>query len=167
MSGYEMRNLPSQYATPQGQGGQQQLPDASPPQGQYVSSQPHSSNYSAPPQQPWGDAPPQGPRGGPEMRHSVSFNFSGTRKTILNSQVTDSYGKVPFNVVSDKKHTTVRTSNGTTLAVVEWNHWTPVMHYGGKQLKCKEWIVLHKSKRYVWLTRSTYPSLPTSPADLL
>ena len=99
------------------------------------------------------------------MRHSVSFNFSGTRRTILNSQVMDSYGKVPFNVVSDKKHTTVHTSNGITLAVVEWNHWTPVMHYGGKQLKCKEWIVLDKSKRYVWLTHSAYPSLPTSPAD--
>ena len=59
MSGYEMWNLPSQYAAPQGQGGQQQPPDASPPQGQYASSQPHSSNYSAPPQQQWGDAPPQ------------------------------------------------------------------------------------------------------------
>jgi hypothetical protein len=76
----------------------------------------------------------------------------------------DPYGKVPFNVVSDKKHTTVRASDGTTLAMVDWNHSVPVMHYGGKKLKCKEWIVLDKSKQvrtfshagkeYHWVTRN-------------
>ena len=81
------------------------------------------------------------------MRHSVSFKFSGTKKTILNSQVMDPHGKVSFNVVSDKKHTTVRASDGTTLAVVEWNHSIPVMQYGGKQLKCKEWIAWDRSGR--------------------
>lgn len=140
---------PGQYQ--QGQYG------APPPQGQYGPPQPHSGNYGAPPQQQWGGAPPQGPPGAPERRHSVCFKFSGTKQTILNSQVMDPYGKVPFNVVSDKKHTTVRASDGTTLAVVDWNHSTPVMHYGGKKLKCREWILWDNSKQYV-PRRVTAPS---------
>ncbi|KAH9162114.1 hypothetical protein EDB89DRAFT_551929 [Lactarius sanguifluus] len=153
---------------PQGQYG------APPPQGQYGSPPPQ---YGAPPQQQqWGGAPPQGPPGGPggpEKRHSVSFTFTGTKKTILNSQVMDPHGKVPFNVVSDKKNTTVRASNGTTLAVVEWNHSAPIMHHGGKKLKCKEWIVwnnskkvrvlTHAGKEYHWVTRNETVYL--EPAD--
>ena len=142
---------------PQGQYG------APPPQGQYGSPQPPNSNYGAPPQQQWGGAPPQGAPVGSEGRHSVCFKFSGTKKTILNSQVMDPYGKVPFNVVSDKKHTTVRASNGTTLAVVDWNHSAPVLHYGGRELKCRDWIVLNNKKQCVGLTRLC-PS-PASPAD--
>ncbi|SRR6266702_90015 len=149
---------PPSYGAPppsQGQYGSHQPPPpqgqygAPPPQGQYGSPQPH---YGAPPQQQWGGAPPQGPPGGlggPEKRHSVCFKFSGTKKTILNSQVMDPYGKVPFNVVSDKKHTTVRASDGSTLAVVDWHHSVPIMHYGGKKLKCKEWIVWDNSKQCV------------------
>jgi len=76
----------------------------------------------------------------------------------------DPYGKAPFNVVSDKKHTTVRAADGNTLAVVDWDHSAPVMHYGGRKLKCGEWIVwdnhkqvrilTHAGKEYYWVTRN-------------
>ncbi|KAI9434421.1 hypothetical protein H4582DRAFT_1977429 [Lactarius indigo] len=171
---------------PQGQYGSPQVPPygAPPPaQDQYGLHQPPppaQSQYGAPPpqgpQQQWGGAPPLGPPGGPggpETRHSVSFKFTGTKKTILNSQVTDPYGKVPFSVVSDKKQTTVRASDGTTLAMVEWNHSAPIIHYGGKKLKCKEWIVWNNSKKvrvlthggkeYHWVTRNETVYL--EPAD--
>lgn len=176
---------------PQGQYGSPQLPPYGappPPQGQYDSHQPPPlqgqygappppGQYGAPPQQPWGGAPPVGPPGGlvggPEKRHSVCFRFSGTKQTILNSQVVDQYGKVPFAVVSDKKHTTVRASDGTTLAVVDWHHSAPIMHYGGKKLKCREWIpwdnskqvrvLTHAGRQYYWVTRNETVYL--EPAD--
>ncbi len=142
----------SSYATPPGYGAPPPGPYGSPQPQQGYASSPHPQGQYGPPQQQWGGAPPQGPPGGlggPEKRHSVCFKFSGTKKTILNSQVMDPYGKVPFNVVSDKKHTTVRASDGSTLAVVDWHHSVPIMHYGGKKLKCKEWIVWDNSKQCV------------------
>jgi hypothetical protein len=163
-------SVPGQYGSPQPQQSYGSPPygapppsqgqfSALPPQGQYGSFQPP---YGAPPQQQqWGGAPPQGPQGGPERRRSVCFKFSGTKQSILNSQVMDPYGKVPFIVGSDKKHTTVRASDGTTLAMVDWNHSIPVMHYGGKKLKCREWIVWDNHKQCVLAapTRSAaYPS---------
>jgi len=85
----------------------------------------------------------------------------------------DPYGKVPFNVVSDKKHTTVSASDGSTLAVIDWDHSAPVMHYGGKKLQCREWIKLnkkekirvlhHAGKEYHWTTRNETVYL--EPAD--
>jgi hypothetical protein len=61
----------------------------------------------------------------------------------------DPYGKTPFVVSSDKKHTTVRASDGTTLALIDWDHSSPVMHYQGKKLKCKEWLVWERAKESV------------------
>lgn len=58
----------------------------------------------------------------------------------------DPYGKTPFVVSSDKKHTTVRASDGTTLVLIDWDHSSPVMHYQGKKLKCKEWLVWERAK---------------------
>ena len=48
----------------------------------------------------------------------MCFKFYGTKETILNSQVFDPYGKIPFINVSDKKHATVRAADGTALAVI-------------------------------------------------
>ncbi|KAI0293612.1 hypothetical protein BC826DRAFT_1015135 [Russula brevipes] len=116
-----------------------------PPPGQWPS--PPHGGYGPPPpqqqQQHWG--PPQG-QGGSEKRHSVCFKFTGTSETILNSQMHDPYGKTPFVVSSDKKHTTVRASDGTTLVLIDWDHSSPVMHYQGKKLKCKEWLVWERAK---------------------
>lgn len=149
---------PSPYgAAPQGQGqyGAPQQPQgpygsAPPPPNQYGSPPPPpQGQYGQPPQQQWGGSPPPGYQSGPEQRHSVVFKFSGTPETILNSQVLDPYGKAPFNVQSDKKHTTVRASDGGTLVVVDWDHSAPVMHYQGKKLKCKEWIGWSSAKKFV------------------
>ncbi|KAI0299085.1 hypothetical protein B0F90DRAFT_1631571, partial [Multifurca ochricompacta] len=106
-------------------------------------------------------------------RHSVVFKFTGTKETILNSQVFDPYGKSPFTVASDKKHSTVRSSDGTTLAMIDWDHSNPIMHYQGKKLKCKEWIpwadskeariLTHAGKDYHWVTRDEIVYL--EPAD--
>jgi hypothetical protein len=163
-SGYPSQHggyqVPSSYTAPPGYSAPPQGPYDSPqpqqsyggpphPQCQYGLPQPHNGQYGAPPQQQWGGAPPLGPPGASGTRHSVCFKFTGTKQTILNSQVMDPYGKVPFNVVSDKKHTTVSGSDGTTLAVMDWNHSAPVMHYGGKKLQCREWIKLDKSKKCV------------------
>ena len=137
---------------PQGQYGSPPYSAPLSSQDPYGTPQSHNGQYGSSPQQQWGGAPPLAPPGGlggPEKRHSVCFKFSGTKQTILNSQVVDPYGKVPFNVVSDKKHTTVCASDGTTLAVVDWDHSSPVMHYGGKKLQCREWIKLDKSKKCV------------------
>jgi hypothetical protein len=156
---------PSSYTAPPGYGAPPQGPYDSPQPQQRYGAPPHpQGQYGAPPQQQWGGAPPLGPPGGPEKRHSVCFKFSGTKQTILNSQVMDPYGKVPFNVVSDKKHTTVSAADGTTLAVMDWNHSAPVMHYGGKKLQCREWIKLDKSKKCV-LRYFRSPS--RSPSDAL
>lgn len=68
-------------------------------------------------QESWG-APPQDHHSSPEKPHSMCFKFYGTKETILNSQVFDPYGKIPFINVSDKKHATVRAADGTALAVI-------------------------------------------------
>ena len=143
---------PSSYSAPPGYGAPPQGPYGSPqPQQGYGAPPQSQGQYGAPPQQQWSGAPspPLGPPGGPAARHSVSFKFSGTKQTILNSQVMDPQGRVPFKVVSDKKHTTVSTSDGTTLAVMDWNHSSPVMHYNGNKLACKDWIKLDKKKKCV------------------
>ncbi|KAF8265164.1 hypothetical protein EI94DRAFT_1736536 [Lactarius quietus] len=151
---------PGRYDSPQPQQGYGAPPH---PQGQYGAPPygappPPQGQYGAPPQQQWSGAPPVGPPGGgPARRHSVCFKFTGTKQTILNSQVLDPYGKMPFNVVSDKKHTTVRMADGSTLA----------------KLQCKEWLKLDKSKKirilhhagqeYHWVTRDETVYL--EPAD--
>jgi hypothetical protein len=112
------------------------------PQGGYATGPPPPQQ-----QQHWG--PPQG-QCGSEKRHSVCFKFTGTSETILNSQIHDPYGKTPFVVATDKKkHTTVRASNGTTLALIDWDRPSPVMHYQGKNVKCKEWLVCERAKESV------------------
>ncbi|KAH8984231.1 hypothetical protein EDB92DRAFT_1803259 [Lactarius akahatsu] len=184
---------PGPYGSPQPQ---QSYGSPPPPHGQYGS--PQVLSYGAPPpsQNQYSSHQPPPPASGSvwrpssagtvqlppapvrcspaaAARHSVSFKFTGTKKTILNSQVMDPYGKVPFNVASDKKTTTVRASDGTTLAVVEWNHSAPIMHHGGRKLRCKEWIVwnnskkvrvlTHAGKEYHWVTRNETVYL--EPAD--
>ncbi|KAI0065781.1 hypothetical protein BV25DRAFT_1913221 [Artomyces pyxidatus] len=162
---------------PQGQYG------APPPQGQYGAPPPEKSQYGAPTPQGhygappaqghYGAPPPQGQYGAPSQgqygapaqpaRHFVTFRFSGTKKTILNSQVHDPYGKTPFTVQSDKKHSVIHASNGSVIAKFDWDHSSPVMEYAGKKMKCKEWIPYHKEsgtrkltfegKVYDWSTR--------------
>ncbi|THH17434.1 hypothetical protein EW146_g3375 [Bondarzewia mesenterica] len=100
-----------------------------------------------------------------EKRHSVVFKFSGTNKTILNSQVDDPYGKSPFSVSTPKKKvTTFRAVDGTVIAVIDWDHSSPVMEYRGNKIKIKEWLPLkkddkssrtfvHEGKHYDWNTR--------------
>ncbi|KAI0265907.1 hypothetical protein BC834DRAFT_824458 [Gloeopeniophorella convolvens] len=137
---------------------------APPPQGQYSSPPPQGQYGAPPPQQQWGAPPPHSQYGEAPQRHSVIFKFTGDKKTILHSQVMDPYGKSPFTVVSDKKHTTVRAADGTTLAAMDWDHSSPVMHYQGQKLRCKEWIPYHKEtqsrtlthagKKYNWVTRN-------------
>lgn len=154
---------PSPYSAPPGYGAPPQGPYGSPQPQQGYGAPPHpQGQYGAPPQQQWGGAPspPLGPPGGPAARHSVCFKFSGTKQTILNSQVMDPQGRVPFRVVSDKKHTTVSASDGTTLAVMDWNHSSPVMHYNGNKLACKDWIKMDKKRKCVL---RYYRSLARSP----
>ncbi|KAI0042017.1 hypothetical protein FA95DRAFT_627262 [Auriscalpium vulgare] len=115
--------------------------------------------------------PPQGQYGGAQQsqqpqRHSVTFRFSTPKTAILNSAVHDPYGKTPFSVHSpDKKHTIVSASNGSVIARIDWDHSSPVIEYGGKKIKAKEWIPFHKEsqsrkltfegKVYNWTTRET------------
>lgn len=93
------------------------------------------------------------------------FKFSGTNATILNSQVNDPWGKSPFHVSTPtKKVTSFRAADGAVIALIDWDHSSPVMEFRGKKIKIKEWLPLkkddktsrtfvHEGKHYDWITR--------------
>ncbi|KAI0252028.1 hypothetical protein BJV78DRAFT_1282022 [Lactifluus subvellereus] len=53
----------------------------------------------------------------------------------------------PFHHRVGQENTTVRAADGTALAMIDWDHSSPVVHYLGKKLRCKEWIVWVDAKR--------------------
>ncbi|KAI0287618.1 hypothetical protein BC826DRAFT_1188907 [Russula brevipes] len=155
-SPYPYEPTPS-YPLPQDFSSPLPSPYESAPQGQYDPRSFTQGPYSSPlvhrismalrrrQQQHWGS--PQG-QCGSEKPHSVRFTFTGTPETILNSQIHDPYGGTPFVVATDKKkHTTMRASNGAALALIDWDRPSPVMHYEGKKVKCKEWLVCERDEK--------------------
>ncbi|KAJ7129280.1 hypothetical protein C8R44DRAFT_978702 [Mycena epipterygia] len=146
------------YGPPQGSYG------PPPPQGSYGQHQPQGSYGQQAPQPPsYGSQPPhypqtdakypddksshQAPQAQQAAGHDprfVSFQFSGTKKTIRDSRVTDPWGRTVLTIASTKKESTLHNMQGQVLAVVEWNHSHPRIRYRGSEVKSKELLPLDK-----------------------
>ncbi|KAJ6616257.1 hypothetical protein B0H10DRAFT_2038025 [Mycena sp. CBHHK59/15] len=85
--------------------------------------------------------------GGQDPRQSfVSFQFSGTKKTIRDSRVTDPWGRTVLTINSTKKESVIVNMQGHVLAVVEWNHSLPKIRYHGTETKSKDLFPLDKKQ---------------------
>ncbi|KAJ7724851.1 hypothetical protein B0H16DRAFT_1782589 [Mycena metata] len=99
--------------------------------------------------------PPAAP--GPQF---ITFKFSGVKKTIRVSRVTDPWGRTVLTVASTKKESTLHNMHGQVLAVVEWNHSLPRIRYRGAEVKSKDFLPLegkamirgmtHEDQTYGW-----------------
>jgi hypothetical protein len=81
----------------------------------------------------------------------VSFQFSGIKKTIRDSRVTDPWGRTVLTIASTKKESTLHNMQGQVLAVIEWNHSLPRIRYRGAEVKSKELLPLDKKHMCVFL----------------
>ncbi|KAJ6465144.1 hypothetical protein DFH09DRAFT_1295411 [Mycena vulgaris] len=76
----------------------------------------------------------------------VSFEFSGTKKSIRDSRVTDPWGRTVLTIASTKKESTLHNMQGHVLAVIEWNHSLPRVRYRGSEVKSKELLPLDRKQ---------------------
>ncbi|KAJ7734039.1 hypothetical protein DFH07DRAFT_967797 [Mycena maculata] len=81
----------------------------------------------------------------------VTFKFSGTKKTIRDSIVTDPWGRTVLTIASTKKESTLQNMQGHVLAVVDWNHSVPKVRYRGSEIKSKDMFPLDRKTMYVAL----------------
>lgn len=119
----------------------------------YMAQQPYTqSQYPSPPQVYPGSSLPHPPSS--LQQKPVVFLFIGD-EDILNCRVDDPSGRTPFTIATQKKVTYFKTSDGNMIAVIEWDHSSPVMMYKGRKIKCKEWLrVIHDEKtgiKYVFV----------------
>ncbi|KAJ7044756.1 hypothetical protein C8F04DRAFT_1250008 [Mycena alexandri] len=101
--------------------------------------------------------PPAGQAGAPGPQF-ITFKFSGVKKTIRDSHVTDPWGRTVLTIASTKKESTLHNMHGQVLAVIEWNHSLPKIRYRGSEAKSKEFLPLerkirgmtHEGQMYGW-----------------
>ncbi|KAJ7693920.1 hypothetical protein B0H17DRAFT_482784 [Mycena rosella] len=141
---------------PQGSYGQQ-----APPPPAYGSQAPHYPQTDAKyPDEKVAHRPPQAQQSAGHDPRFVSFQFSGTKKTIRDSRVTDPWGRTVLTIASTKKESTLHNMQGQVLAVIEWNHSLPRIRYRGAEVKSKEMFPLerkqmirgmtHEGRSYGW-----------------
>ncbi|KAJ7223912.1 hypothetical protein C8J57DRAFT_231755 [Mycena rebaudengoi] len=116
---------------------------------------PHDEKYSHGPH--YGLEPPQY---GPTDSNFLKFTFSGTKKTIRDSKVTDPWGRTVMSVSSTKKESILVNMQSAVVAVVEWKHSLPRIQYRGVEKKSKDLLpfdskhntrgMTFDEKSYIW-----------------
>ncbi|CAK5275318.1 unnamed protein product [Mycena citricolor] len=157
------------HGTPQSYGMSSYNTTAPPPD---FSTNHHASSALPPPPHMYPSLPPQQhqehrprppsstsshPGGSPGF---VPFTFSGVKKHIRDSRVTDAWGQTVMTVASTKKESTFHNMRGELLAIFEWNHHLPRILYRGTEIKSKDFLPLdrkaltrtfaHQGHHYVW-----------------
>ncbi|KAJ7498548.1 hypothetical protein FB451DRAFT_1426052 [Mycena latifolia] len=139
------------YGAPQGSHGQPPPPgfygQQAPPPPAYGSQPPHYPQTDAKyPDEKTSHQPLQAQQSAAHDPRFVSFQFSGTKKTIRDSRVTDPWGQTVLTIASTKKESTLHNMQGQVLAVIEWNHSLPRIRYRGSEVKSKEFFPLDRKE---------------------
>ncbi|KAF8213967.1 hypothetical protein K438DRAFT_1802648 [Mycena galopus ATCC 62051] len=94
----------------------------------------------------------------PPPPNFITFKFSGTKPTIRDSKVTDSWGQTVLTISSTKKETTLYNMQGHVFALIEWNHSLPRVRYRGTEVKSKDFLPLERKSmiRGMTLEGQTY-----------
>jgi len=100
-------------------------------------------------------------------RSSVKLKIPNGSSNIVNSVVVDAVGRSLFSISSNSKRTTlVSCRNDLNVATIEWDRSSPRIVFGGKKVKCKDWLpragpetesrlLTHGDVRYTWMNQST------------
>ena len=77
----------------------------------------------------------------PNKRPSVELKSSSSGANILDAVVADSAGRTLYTVTSDDGRTKLRSQrDNSKVATIDWDCRSPRMVFGGKKVKCKEWL---------------------------
>lgn len=74
-------------------------------------------------------------------RSSVKLKIPNGSSNIVNSVVVDAVGRSLFSISSNSKRTMlVSCTNDVKVATIEWDRSSPRIVFGGKKMKCKDWL---------------------------
>lgn len=81
---------------------------------------------------------------------SLHLRFTGSKKTILESNVVDQNDRVVYSFLGNAKKTEMLDMEGKMVARMEWHTFgSNVLHYCGNDMKMRDFIPLSKKKKSV------------------
>jgi hypothetical protein len=105
-----------------------------------LSASPYTRRPPEPKSSPDGAYPPQ--------TSSNVFRFSGIEETIMNSSVTDQWGRLVLVLSSTKYETNIVNGENRIVAILDWTHPHSLIEFRGRKMKIKEWLSYAEGKTY-------------------